>query len=78
MNIERRRIIKLIEDIKIQYDGTVRDVVNSIYQLNFNEDGGFDPKKLVKTPKNKLSFCNTYNIIERLNNKVELKINKKK
>ena len=33
----QRRIIKLIEDIKIQYDGTVRDVVNSIYQLSFNE-----------------------------------------
>ena len=67
----QRRIIKLIEDIKIQYDGTVRDVVNSIYQLNFNEDGGFDPKKLVKIPNGTLSFCNTFNIIERLNNKVE-------
>ena len=69
----QRRIIKLIEDIKIQYDGTVRDVVNSIYQLSFNEDGGFDPKKLVKTPDKCLSFCNTYGIIERLNRKVELK-----
>jgi DNA-directed RNA polymerase beta' subunit len=67
----QRRIIKLIEDIKIQYDGTVRDVVNSIYQLNFNEDGGFDPKKLVKIPNGTLSFCNTFNIIERLNNRVE-------
>jgi DNA-directed RNA polymerase beta' subunit len=69
----QRRIIKLIEDIKIQYDGTVRDVVNSIYQLSFNEDGGFDPKKLVKTPDKCLSFCNTYSVIERLNRKVELK-----
>jgi DNA-directed RNA polymerase beta' subunit len=69
----QRRIIKLIEDIKIQYDGTVRDVVNSIYQLNFNEDGGFDPKKLVKLPNKTLSFCNTFSIIERLNSKVELK-----
>ena len=74
----QRRIIKLIEDIKIQYDGTVRDVVNSIYQLNFNEDGGFDPKKLVKTPNNTLSFCNTFTIIERLNQKVELRNNKNK
>jgi len=74
----QRRIIKLIEDIKIQYDGTVRDVVNSIYQLNFNEDGGFDPKKMVKIPNhNSLSFCNTYNIIERLNHRVELSFAKK-
>jgi DNA-directed RNA polymerase beta' subunit len=73
----QRRIIKLIEDIKIQYDGTVRDVVNSIYQLNFNEDGGFDPKKLVKLPNKTLSFVNTFNIIERLNSKVELAFNKK-
>lgn len=73
----QRRIIKLIEDIKIQYDGTVRDVVNSIYQLNFNEDGGFDPKKLVKLPNKTLSFVNTFNIIERLNSKVELALNKK-
>ena len=33
--------------------------------------GGFDPKKLVKIPNGTLSFCNTFNIIERLNNKVE-------
>ena len=69
----QRRIIKLIEDIKIQYDGTVRDVVNSIYQLSFNEDGGFDPKKLVKTKNKTLAFCDCWNIIERLNQKVEIK-----
>jgi DNA-directed RNA polymerase beta' subunit len=69
----QRRIIKLIEDIKIQYDGTVRDVVNSIYQLSFNEDGGFDPKKLVKTRNKTLAFCDCWNIIERLNQKVEIK-----
>jgi DNA-directed RNA polymerase beta' subunit len=70
----QRRIIKLIEDIKIQYDGTVRDVVNSIYQLNFNEDGGFDPKKMVKVPSTKkLSFINIENVVTRLNHTLELK-----
>ena len=38
----QRRIIKLTEDIKINYDGTVRDVVGNIFQISYGEMG-LDP-----------------------------------
>ena len=35
----QRRIVKLTEDIKVQYDGTCRDTIGSTYQLAYGEDG---------------------------------------
>lgn len=72
----QRRIIKLTEDIRIHYDGTVRDAVNSIYQLAYNEDN-LDPKELIKVGKN-LEICNVSILIEKLNLKYELESKKKK
>ena len=60
----QRRIIKLTEDLKIQYDGTVRDVQGLIYQFAYGEDG-LDPKCLIKVSNNE--FCNVNSIINRLN-----------
>ena len=67
----QRRIIKLIEDIKIQYDGSVRDCCGSIYQWAYGEDF-IDPKALVKVGK-ELEFCDVTNIVNKLNLKFELK-----
>lgn len=39
-----RRIVKLTEDITIQYDGTVRDNNKRLYQMDYNSN--FDPTKL--------------------------------
>ena len=72
----QRRIIKLTEDIKINYDGTVRDSSNCIYQLTYGEDG-FDPKHLIKVGKDN-EICNITSIVNKLNLKFELSINKKK
>lgn len=41
-----RRIVKLTEDISIQYDGTVRDTNKRLYQTSYNNN--FDPTKLYK------------------------------
>ena len=35
----QRKIVKLTEDIKVQYDGTIRDAIGSIYQLAYGEKG---------------------------------------
>lgn len=67
----QRRIIKLIEDIKIQYDGSVRDCCGSIYQWAYGENF-LDPKALVKVGK-ELEFCDVQNIVNKLNLKFELK-----
>jgi DNA-directed RNA polymerase beta' subunit len=65
----QRRIIKLTEDIKIQYDGTVRDAIGSIYQLSYGEDY-LDPKCLIKVGKNN-EICNITSIVNKLNMKHE-------
>lgn len=42
-----RRVVKLTEDITIQYDGTVRDVNKRLYQMCYNQKG-YDPTKIYK------------------------------
>jgi DNA-directed RNA polymerase beta' subunit len=66
----QRRIIKLTEDIKVQYDGTVRDTTGIIYQISYGESG-FDPSKTVKVDGLQES-CNIDRLISRLNMKHEL------
>ena len=61
----QRRIIKLAEDIKIQYDGTVRDVTGKIYQLAYG-DNGFDPCKTVKVDGQQ-QVCDVTRMVDSLN-----------
>jgi len=61
----QRRIVKLTEDIKIQYDGTARDSTGHIYQIVYGETG-FDP---IHTTRD--GFCNITRIVQRLNNEYE-------
>jgi DNA-directed RNA polymerase beta' subunit len=65
----QRRIIKLTEDIKIQYDGTVRNVSGDIYQLSYGENN-INPMSAVKI-KNKQQVCNISRIIKKLNMECE-------
>lgn len=53
-----RRIVKLTEDITVQYDGTVRDVNKRYYQIAYNELG-YDPTKLFNN-----QICNVQQIID--------------
>jgi len=61
----QRRIIKLTEDIKIQYDGTVRDVPGHIYQISYGESE-MDPTCTVKV-KNEQQPCDISRMVNRLN-----------
>lgn len=61
----QRRIVKLMEDIKIQYDGTVRDAVGKNYQ-SFYGDTGLDPVMTVKVNGIQES-CDVSDIIQRMN-----------
>jgi hypothetical protein len=65
----QRRIIKLTEDIKVQYDGTIRDVVGSVYQLAYGDDN-IDPTKTIKVGKEQ-EVCDVSSIINKLNIKHE-------
>lgn len=65
----QRKIVKLTEDINIQYDGTVRDHTGRIYQHIYG-DNNLDPIKTTKV-NGIQQFCNIYRIVEKLNNKYE-------
>ena len=68
----QRRIIKLTEDIQVQYDGTVRDTVGKIYQLSYGENG-MDPVHTVKA-NGVQDVCNISRMVDKLNMKQELKV----
>ena len=70
----QRRIIKLTEDMKIQHDGTVRDIPGKIYQLSYG-DCGFDPTCTVKV-KGEQEVCDISRMVARLNMKHELSLEK--
>ena len=65
----QRRIVKLMEDIKISYDGTVRDVTGRIYQLAYSETG-IDPTMTVKVNGNQ-EICDVSRLVDRLNMEFE-------
>ena len=72
----QRRIIKLTEDIKINYDGTVRDVTGNIFQISYGEMG-LDPISTTKV-KSQQQICDISRLINRLNLKHENVLKKKK
>lgn len=75
----QRKIIKLTEDIKVQYTGIVSDAIGSIYQFAYNEDY-LDPTELIKV-ENDLEICNISSLVNKLNMKYEMglqQIDKKK
>jgi DNA-directed RNA polymerase beta' subunit len=61
----QRRIIKLTEDIKVMYDGSIRDVNNRIYQVAYN-DIGVDPTMTVRVG-NEQSICDVGRLVDKLN-----------
>ena len=67
----QRRIVKLTEDLKIQYDGTVRDNIGSILQLSYG-GSNIDPKEMIKV-NGKLQFVDVKSMIQKLNDKYEKK-----
>ena len=66
----QRRLVKLMEDSQVQYDGSVRDASGKIYQTSYGENG-LDTHKLVKTSAG-LSVCNVARLVDRLNLGVEM------
>lgn len=69
----QRRIVKLTEDIKTQYDGTVRDSIGKTYQLSYGGDG-LDPVNTVKV-NGSHEVCDVSRIVARLNMNHELCLN---
>jgi len=68
-----RRMVKVLEDIKTCYDGTVRNTKNHIFQFVYGEDG-MDAKELhfVKSPGGDIPmFVDVFKEARRINSKYE-------
>ena len=64
-----RRIAKLTEDVKVQYDGTVRDTTNGIFQYAYGETG-YDPKKTIKI-NGVQQVCDVSVLVQKMNQRYE-------
>ena len=65
----QRRIVKVMEDISVKYDGTVRSVEGNIYQFAYGDDG-FDPAESI-VKKGVAQACDVGHLIDRLNMEFE-------
>lgn len=66
----QRRIIKLTEDMKVEYDGSIRDAGERVYQFAYGENN-LDPSKTIVINGNN-EICDVGKIIDKLNMKVEM------
>jgi DNA-directed RNA polymerase beta' subunit len=66
----QRRIIKLTEDMKVQNDGSVRDIPGKIYQMSYGQNG-IDPTCTVKV-KGEQETCDISRLVAKLNMKHEI------
>lgn len=64
-----RRITKILEDARVQNDGTIRDTLGNIYQNSY--DTGIDPVQGVKINKD-IECCDVKRIIDKLNLSIDI------
>lgn len=69
----QRKMIKIMEDLQIKYDNTVRNSVGSIVQFAYGDDN-LDARKTVLGPNKKNLICDVGRLVEKLNNQQELSI----
>ncbi len=66
----QRKMVKMMEDLQVKYDGTVRNSYGSIVQWAYGEDG-FDRSQTVVL-KEEAHICDVSRIAERLNMKYRM------
>lgn len=62
----QRKMVKVMEDVQVRYDGTVRNSQGSIIQWAYGDDG-FDRTCTVINKNGENEFCNVSRIVDRLN-----------
>jgi DNA-directed RNA polymerase beta' subunit len=66
----QRRIVKLLEDTAVKYDGTVRNTEGNIYQFVYGDDG-LDPAETI-FKKGEAQVCDVGRLIDKLNLELEV------
>ena len=67
----QRKMIKVLEDIQVKYDGTVRNTNNWVIQWAYGGDG-FDRSECAVNRDGKVFFADVERIADRINNDFEL------
>jgi DNA-directed RNA polymerase beta' subunit len=67
----QRRIVKVMEDMQTQYDGTVRDMTGMVCQIAYSQTG-WDASQTVKVD-GKQEICDISRLVTRLNTEHEMK-----
>jgi DNA-directed RNA polymerase beta' subunit len=62
----QRKMVKLMEDVKVEYDGTVRNAVGSVIQFAYGGDG-LDGTQTVVSSDGIPQVCDVNRIVNRLN-----------
>jgi DNA-directed RNA polymerase II subunit RPB1 len=68
----QRKMIKLMEDVQVKYDGTVRNTNNWVVQWAYGSDG-FDRAECSFNHDGNVNFVDVSRIADRLNNEYELR-----
>ena len=66
----QRKLVKILEDMSVQYDGSVRNSVGNIVQFSYGRGGMDDTKILVQN--NEVQFCDIKRMVDMLNLEAEL------
>jgi DNA-directed RNA polymerase II subunit RPB1 len=66
----QRRMIKLMEDLQVKYDGTVRNASGSIVQWSYGTDGFDRSKTIIKNDQ--VEMCDISRLVDKLNTEYEL------
>ncbi|NDB70094.1 MAG: hypothetical protein EB015_19235 [Methylocystaceae bacterium] len=69
----QRKMVKVMEDIQVKYDGTVRNTNNWVFQWNYGGDG-FDRSEC-SFKNNNVFFIDANQVASRINNDYEIKNN---
>jgi DNA-directed RNA polymerase II subunit RPB1 len=67
----QRRIVKVMEDISVKYDGTIRNTEGNIFQFSYGDDG-FDASETI-FKKGEAQACDITRLIDKLNMEEERK-----
>jgi len=70
----QRKMVKVMEDVQVKYDGTVRNTLGWVINWAYGGDG-FDRSECAFVGDS-VTFCDPMKIAERLNNELELEIMK--
>ena len=68
----QRRIVKCLEDLQIQHDGTIRNHNKTIYQLSYGDDSMNATETIKVNGENQI--CNVTRLVDKLNMNIQNKL----